>query len=73
MFYFTGPEDSQTNAVVSCLLCTRLPGFLWELGIGSLSRTWEHCLVDIIVIPMGLQTLSAPSVLSLTPPLGTPC
>ena len=30
-------------------------------------------LVDIIVLPMGLQTLSAPSVLSLIPPLGSPC
>jgi hypothetical protein len=28
-------------------------------------------LADIIVLPMGLQTPSAPSVLSLTPPLGT--
>jgi hypothetical protein len=30
-------------------------------------------LVDIIVLPIGLQTPSVPSVLSLTPPLGTPC
>jgi hypothetical protein len=30
-------------------------------------------LVDILVLPMGLQTLSAPSVLSLIPPLGSPC
>jgi hypothetical protein len=29
-------------------------------------------LVDIIVLPMGLQTPSVPSVLSLTLPLGTP-
>jgi len=28
------------------------------------------CLVDVIVLPMGLQTPSAPSVFSLTPPLG---
>jgi hypothetical protein len=26
-----------------------------------------------VAFPMGLQTPSAPSVLSLTPPLGTPC
>ena len=39
----------------------------WELwGEGCL-------LVDIVVLPMGLQTPSAPSVLSLTPPLGSPC
>jgi hypothetical protein len=37
----------------------------WEL--------WGVWLVDIIVLPMGLQTPSAPSVLSLTPPLGTLC
>jgi hypothetical protein len=30
-------------------------------------------LVDIVVLPMGLQTPSAPSLLSLTPPLGFPC
>ena len=28
-------------------------------------------LVDIVVLPMGLQTLSTPSVFSLTLPLGT--
>jgi hypothetical protein len=30
-------------------------------------------MVNIVVFPMGLQTTSAPSVLSLSPPLGTPC
>jgi hypothetical protein len=30
-------------------------------------------LVDIVFLPIGLQTPSAPSVLSLTPPLGSPC
>jgi hypothetical protein len=30
-------------------------------------------LVDILVLPMGLQTSSAPSLLSLTPPLGSLC
>ena len=39
----------------------------WELRVGSV---W---LVDIIVLPMELQSPSAPSALSLTPPLGTPC
>jgi hypothetical protein len=37
---------------------------LWEL--------WSIWLVAIVVLPMRLQTPSAPSVLSLTPPLGTP-
>jgi len=35
----------------------------WEL--------WGFWLVDIVVFPMGLQTSSDPSVLSLTPPWGT--
>ena len=35
----------------------------WEL--------WWVWLVDIVVLPTGLQTPSAPSVLSLTPPLGS--
>jgi hypothetical protein len=39
----------------------------WELLGGGF---W---FVDIIVLTMGLQTPSTPSVLSLTPPLGTPC
>jgi hypothetical protein len=38
---------------------------LWEL--------WVFCLVDIVVLPIRLQTPSATSVLSLSPPLGTPC
>jgi hypothetical protein len=35
----------------------------WEL--------WGVWLIDSVVPPMGLQTSSAPSVLSLTPPLGS--
>ena len=37
----------------------------WEL--------WGVWLVDIVVPPMGLQTPSAPSVLSITPLLGSLC
>jgi len=33
---------------------------------------WKVWLVDIVVLPVGLQTPTAPSVLSLTPPLGSP-
>jgi hypothetical protein len=43
--------------------------------LGWLLSPWEFWgvwLVDIFVLPMGLQTPSAPSVLSLTPPLGAP-
>jgi hypothetical protein len=39
--------------------------------LGWWFRHWELCLVDIVVLPMGLQTPSAPSVLSLTLPLRT--
>jgi hypothetical protein len=41
-----------------------IPWELWGWG-------W-YWLVDIVVLPIGLQTPSAPSVLYLTPPLGTP-
>jgi hypothetical protein len=37
----------------------------WEL--------WGYCLVHIVVLTMGLQTPSAPWVLSLAPPSGTLC
>jgi hypothetical protein len=37
----------------------------WEL--------WEVGLVDVVVLPMVLQTSSAPSVLALTSPLKSPC
>ena len=36
-------------------------------------KLWVVWLVDIVDLPMGLQTTSATSVLSLTPPLRTPC
>jgi hypothetical protein len=35
----------------------------WELRVGG----WAFWLVDIVVLPMGLQTLSAASVLTLSP------
>jgi hypothetical protein len=36
-------------------------------------KLWGYWLVYIVVPPMGLQTPSAPWVLSLAPPLGTLC
>jgi hypothetical protein len=36
-------------------------------------KLWGILLIDIVVLPMGLQTPSAPSVLSLTLLLGTLC
>jgi hypothetical protein len=44
--------------------------YCWSLRPWELRGDW---LVDIFVLPMGLQTPSAPSVLSLTPPLGSLC
>jgi hypothetical protein len=44
--------------------------FGWWFSPWELLGVWS---VDIVVLPMGLQTPSAPSVLSLTPSLGTPC
>jgi hypothetical protein len=41
------------------------------LLLGWWFRPWELWLADIIVLPMGLQTLSDPSILSLILPLGT--
>ena len=34
---------------------------------------WGLWLLDIVVLPMGFQIPSAPTSLSLTPPLGAPC
>jgi hypothetical protein len=45
----------------------------WELRSGGGGGGVAAWLVDIVVLPMGLQTPSAPSVLYLAPPLGTPC
>jgi hypothetical protein len=41
--------------------------------VGSLvgGLVWRAWFVDIVVLPMGLQNPSAPSALSLIPPLGT--
>ena len=41
--------------------------------LGWWFRPWELWLVDIVVLSMELQTSSTASVLSLAPPLGTPC
>jgi hypothetical protein len=37
------------------------------------TQLWEYWLVNIVVPPMGLETPSAPWVLSLAPPLGATC
>ena len=48
-------------------LCVLLVG---DSVPGNSGNVW---LVDIVVLPMGLQTTSAPTVLPLTPPQGTLC
>jgi hypothetical protein len=44
--------------------------FVWWFSLWEL---WGHWLDHIIISPMGLQTPSAPLVLSLAPPLGLLC
>jgi hypothetical protein len=44
--------------------------FGWWFSPWELLGVW---LVDIVVLPMGLRTPSAPLVISLSPQLGTPC
>jgi hypothetical protein len=63
---------------IFCYICS------WNLGPlhvyslvgvlvpGSSARGGGVWFVDIVILLMGLQTSSAPSVLSLTPLLGTP-
>ena len=44
--------------------------FVWWFSLWELWGVW---LVDIVVLPMGLQTPSSPSVLPLTPSLRSQC
>ena len=70
---FTGPracspiDDQQGHPLLHIRLEPWVPPcvlFGWWVG------PWELWLVDIVILPMGLKTSSAPSVLSLTFPLG---
>jgi len=82
---YSGNEHSQDQGIfllllldnsILCYICDWSHGSLHVyslvggLVLGSSSGIW---LVDIVVLTMGLQTPSAPSVFSLTPPLGSPC
>jgi hypothetical protein len=52
------------------------PLHVYSLVGGLVPGSWGGgglWLVDVVVLPMGLQTPSAPSVLPLIPPLGSPC
>jgi hypothetical protein len=71
---FTGPSassliDSQQGHVL--LHIQQAPWAPPCVLLGWWFRPWELWLVDIVVLPMELQTPSVPSVLSLIPPLGT--
>ena len=77
---FTGQEPSlplMSDKVILCYICSWSHGSLHFLvgGLvpGSSGQGRGVWLVDIVVLPMGLQTPSAPSVLPVAPPLGSPC
>jgi hypothetical protein len=70
------------DKAILCYLCSWSRGSLHvyslvgglvpgHFGVGG--GAWRAWLVDIVVFPMELQTISTPSALSLTPPLGTQC
>ena len=61
---------------ILCYMCSWILESLHVYSsVGGLApgNSGEYCLVHIVVLPTELQTPSAPSVLSLTPPLGTVC
>ena len=78
---YWGIEPSQDQGPpIDARQCRPLYIFGWSHGFPpcvlfgwwlSLWELWGVWLVDFVVLPMGLETPSAPSVLSLTPPLGT--
>jgi hypothetical protein len=65
------------DKAILCYICSWSHGSLHPcIFFGQWFSPWEFwwvLLVDIVVLPMELQTPSALSVLPLTPPLGTPC
>jgi hypothetical protein len=62
------------DKAILCHICNWSHGVLHIFGWWfSPWELWGVQLVDIVVLPMGLQTPPAPSVFPLTPPLGTLC
>jgi hypothetical protein len=62
------------NNTILCYICSW--SHVYSFVDGLVPGSWwggEGWLVNIVVLPTGLQTPSTPSVLSLTPLLGTPC
>jgi hypothetical protein len=65
-----------SNKAILCYICSWSYGSLHVYSLfGGLSalELWRVCLVDIVVLPMGMPNPSAPLALSLTPPVGTLC
>jgi len=64
-----------SDKAILCYICSWSHGFLhvYSFFVGLSLGVLGVWLVDTVVLPMGLQIPSAPSVLSLTPSLGTPC
>jgi hypothetical protein len=72
-YTFIGPlHPLMSDKAILCYICSwsHVYSLVGSLVPGSSGGFW---LVDIVVLPMGLQIPSAPSVLSLTPPLWIPC
>jgi hypothetical protein len=76
---FTGPMGSpptdvwQGHPLIHMQLEPQVPPCVLFSWCFSPWKLWRYWLVHIVVSPMGLQTPSAPWVLSLAPPLGTLC
>ena len=71
------PLPLMPDKAILCYICSWSHGSLSIYSlVGGLilgSSGVGGCLVDIVVLPMGLQTFSAPSVLPLTPPFSFLC
>jgi hypothetical protein len=81
-FSYTGVLSLFRTKGLSSHRCPMRPSYICGWSLRSLHvyslncwfspwKLWGIWLVDTVVLPMGLQTPSAPSVLSLIPPLGT--
>jgi hypothetical protein len=70
------PLPLMPDKAILCYICSWSHGslhvysFVGGLAPETSGKVW---LVDVFVLSIGLQTPSAPSVLTLTPPLGTLC
>jgi hypothetical protein len=76
---FTGPrtsphiDDRLGHSLLHMQLEPPVPPYVFFGWWFSFTELWGYWLVHIVVSPMGLQTPSAPWVLSLAPSFGTLC